>query len=343
MFGVKVKKEYAEKIRRLLLNKKILNSKKKIFASGNYVFMPILDREKFEDLRLNNAKIVDCDFPSRKLKLSPIKKIKKNLHLGRKILALLPNKFELIGDVLILNIPDMLEKYEYEIAEAYAKVLKAKTVLKDIGGIVGKYREPMLKLLYGKETETIHKENNVKFKLDTMKIMFSSGNIKERMRIAYLSNSSEKVVDMFAGIGYFSIPIALYSKPEKVYACEFNPIAYHYLLENIRLNRVYKNVVPLYGDCMKVAPEGIGDRVIMGCLNAENYLLKAMRILDKKGIIHYHTLSPIEDVPSFIMKKVKKTAEKFGRKAKLISYRKIKSYAPGIVHVVMDIEVLKQS
>ena len=74
----------------------------------------------------------------------------------------------------------------------------------------------------------------------------------------------EIVVDMFAGIGYFSIPMAVHSKPEKIVSIEINPESFNYLKENLRLNRVEDIISPVLGDCSTAAPEGIADRVIMG-------------------------------------------------------------------------------
>ena len=43
---------------------------------------------------------------------------------------------------------------------------------------------------------------------------------------------------MFAGIGYFTIPIAVHSNVKKIYAIEINPVSYNFLCENIKLNKV---------------------------------------------------------------------------------------------------------
>jgi len=74
----------------------------------------------------------------------------------------------------------------------------------------------------GFKTETVHRENGVIFNLDARKVMFSAGNLKERMRMS-LFGKDEFVVDMFAGIGYFTLQMAVHSRPRKIMAIEMNP------------------------------------------------------------------------------------------------------------------------
>jgi tRNA wybutosine-synthesizing protein 2 len=163
---------------------------------------------------------------------TPFQQIKELLsnRLPPKLISYLPTKWEKIGDILVIKLPNHLEEYKKEICEKYAKTLCCKTVLVDLG-ISGDYREPKVEKVYGSSLETIHLENGVRFKLDASRIMFSSGNLKERIRMASISSPKETVVDLFAGIGYFTLPIAVHSKPKKIFACEINPIAYNYLCQ----------------------------------------------------------------------------------------------------------------
>jgi tRNA wybutosine-synthesizing protein 2 len=146
------------------------------------------------------------------------------------------------------------------------------------------------------------------------------------------------VVDMFAGIGYFSIPMAVHSRPERIYACEVNPVAFHYLEENARINRV-GNLRPLLGDCRETAPEGVADRVIMGYLRAQGFLEKAMRVAGRKAILHYHEACPNELIGTRPWAAVRDAAEKAGRSVEQLHLRRLKSYAPGVTHVVLDARV----
>jgi len=274
----------------------------------------------------------------------PFNKIKENLsrEIPSDIIDNIPNKWEKVGDVAIIKLNNDFEKYKNIIGKTYAEVLSCKTVLNDKGGISGELREPDVEVIYGlNQTETIHKENGVRYKLDPQKVMFSSGNMDERIRISTVSNKDEIIVDLFSGIGYFTLPIAVHSKPKKIFACEKNKIAFDYLTKNIALNNVNSIVEPLFGDNREIAPENIADRVIMGYIGGtEDFLTTAIRSLKNvKGTIHFHEKYPEKIVPDDPMKKIEKVADDFNRKAKLLQYRQVKSYAPGISHYVFDISV----
>jgi len=264
----------------------------------------------------------------------------KEIHL--EFVNKLPNKWEKIGDVLIIVLPSVLDEYKKIIGKKYAEVLNCKTILRDIGGIKGEFRKPNVEIIYGsKNTITIHKENGVRYKLDPQKIMFSSGNMDERIRMATISSKNKTVVDLFAGIGYFTLPIAVYSKSKKIFACEKNKVAFDFLCQNIVLNNVTSRVEPRKGDNRKVAPTNIADRVIMGYINeTDKFLPVAIDCLNNHtGIIHYHNTFADKTVPEKPMKIVEKEAIKKGCKAELLKYIHVKSYAPGISHYVFDIKI----
>ncbi|MDH7517108.1 MAG: class I SAM-dependent methyltransferase family protein [Candidatus Thermoplasmatota archaeon] len=275
---------------------------------------------------------------------TPFDQIKKLLQkeIPLKLIDKIPDKWEKIGDVVIIKLPKELRRYRKNIGKAYAEVLSCKTALEDVSGITGVYREPNVEIIYGKkETETIHKENNIRYKLDPQKIMFSSGNMDERIRMATISNKNETVVDLFAGIGYFTLPMAVYSKPKRIFACEINPVAYKYLCDNIVLNNVTSIVQPLFGDNKETAPRNVADRVVMGYIeDTHKFLQTAIDCLkNKTGFIHYHEVCPDELFPDRPLKHINKLSEENGRKAEFVKHRYIKSYAPGVGHYVLDIKI----
>jgi len=275
---------------------------------------------------------------------TPYELIKKttSTFLPSELLSLLPNKWEKIGSVVTMKLPKELYGYKVMVGKVYAEVLEVTSVLNDLGGISGVYREPVVEVMYGSpQTETIHVENGIRFMIDPQRIMFSSGNMGERRRMASVASPDDIVVDLFAGIGYFSLPIAVYSKPKKVFACEINPIAYEYLCRNVVLNRVGHLVEPCFGDNRLVAPKGCASRVILGYLHDPwEFLPVALQCLKNMvGVLHYHELVPVKDIPRQPLSHIECVATEYDRQVELITVEKIKSYAPRIHHVVLDVRI----
>jgi tRNA wybutosine-synthesizing protein 2 len=239
---------------------------------------------------------------------------------------------------VIINLKEKLWKYDKKIGRIILEnIPDTKTVCRRKDFIATPFRKPSLVVIAGeKNTETIHKEHGIIYKLDVNEIMFAKGNLNERNRIAKLVKKNEIVVDMFAGIGYFSLSIAKTSKPKKVYSIEINPVAYNYLKENIKLNKVEEKVVPIIGDCVIELPKlgRIADRVIMGLLpSCKEYLIDAMKVIKPNGIIHYHgTAYDWKE----LFDDVNTAAEIEGFKTELIRKTRVKSYAPKIYHWVLD-------
>lgn len=247
-------------------------------------------------------------------------------------------KWKIIGKILILD------KNEKNLSKEYLDKLlinkNVKTIIQ-INNIYGSKRQPNIKVLAGNETETIHKENGCLFKLDLSKIMWSKGNTHERIRIAKEVKENEKILDMFAGIGYFSIPIGIHSKAKEIYSIEINPDSYKYLKENIELNKInnnYERIKAILGDCKDINFNFNFDRIIMGYVKTTHYYLKsAIDNLKKGGILHYH-----ETVPEKIMNErpINRLVKIAGsRDVELLHFRKIKKYSPGVVHVVLDVKI----
>lgn len=274
--------------------------------------------------------------------LNPPSSLKKYLKFSfsEPELSLIPSGWHVLGDIIIVSIPDALDEKKLLIAEALLSMYpKCKSVVRDFG-IEGQFRHPKRELLLGIGTETIHKEHDCLFKQDVTKVMYSKGNLEERKRMSKLGKG-ENVVDMFAGIGYFSIPMAVHAKPEKITSIEINPDSFAYLKENIRLNRVEDIITPILGDCSQAAPEGEADRVIMGYVRTtHHYLEPAIRALKNSGgILHYHETVPENLAKTRPEERIKKAAGALGKKVEVLETRRIKKYSPGVLHVVVDARI----
>ena len=240
-------------------------------------------------------------------------------------------KYKKIGDILIID-----NNYPDNDFEGLAGRYNVKTVMM-IDHIQGTKREPVYKILYGSETETINKENGCLFKLDLAKVMWSKGNNNERLRIAKLVGDGERVIDMFAGIGYFSIPIGVHANASEVISIEINPNSYNFLCENIKLNKL-NNITPVLGDCRQVTPKYAADRIIMGYVKTtHHYLGVAINSLNEGGVLHYHETVPEKLMETRPIERI--ISEANDREVELLKINKIKKYSPGVEHVVVDARI----
>ena len=254
-------------------------------------------------------------------------------------------KWKKIGKILLID-----ENLEHTYSGRFEDLLDEHNVytIAKIESIHGKMRQPSIKVLAGSSsTETIHKENGCLFKLDIAKVMWSKGNTTERMRIANLVQRDEVVLDMFAGIGYFSIPIAKKALPKKVYSVEINPDSYYYLKENIKLNKINENsnkslsydiIEPILGDSNEIVRDLAADRIIMGYVKTTHeFLDSAIKSLNPMGIIHYHETVPEKLMLTRPINRMEKAAN--DREVEILNNKIIKKYAPGVVHTVVDVRI----
>lgn len=262
------------------------------------------------------------------------KKLKEEL--SEEELELLPSGYQMIGDIIILNLKDALKKYEDSIVKAVHELAPyAKTICVKEGSIKGEYRKPNLRKAWGGSTETIHHEHGAQFKMDVTKVMWAKGNINERKRIAGLVSTREVIIDMFAGIGYFTILMAM-KGPSVIHAIEKNPTAYNYLVENVRINNL-DNVKPLLGDSKELALTcGKADRIMMGYLpEPKEFLETAFKSLKDEGVIHYEGIKSKDDANE-LFETVKNEGEKQGFQCRLLNTQFVKSYGPRKWHIVVD-------
>ena len=270
--------------------------------------------------------------------------------LSEEELSFLPRGFQTLGNIIILKLNPILFDKKEIIAMTYLELLpKIRAVYLNKGKIVGKYREPEnIEFIAGVDDPIVeHREHGIKYKFDITKIMFSKGNINERKFLATLVNEGEIIVDMFAGIGYFSLVIAKHSEVKRIYSIEMNPISYKFLTENIKINQLEDKIVAIKGDSkqetIKLSNSGIrADRIIMGVFPAPVSFIKEALTLTKDigSMFHYEGVVEKEKYVS-LFEEFKEIAEKNHFKCELKANRFVKSYGPRLFHTVLDIFVSK--
>ncbi|MEM4589853.1 MAG: class I SAM-dependent methyltransferase family protein [Candidatus Micrarchaeia archaeon] len=337
VIALKVEKKHAEKARRFLISKKLINFNYNPSSDNEFIFFPLDENieERMEELNQLDFKFELC---KKRLRKKENKKV-----------SLPP--FDIIGDVAIFELPkeykDLSEKQKENISKKIASDImeqhkNIKSVAVKTGGIKGPFRIRSFKVVAGRHsTLTIHKEHGCRFKLDVSKAYYSPRLSYERKRINSLVKDGETVFVPFAGVGPFALIIAKNHPNSKVYANELNPDAYSYLIENIKLNKL-TNVIPIPGDARdllkKKEYEGVADRVIMPLpMSADQFLDVAFYLVKNGGIVHfYHFTDSIENAEKI----VNDAAKKQNKKIKILQSRLVRDYSPDIIEVVVDFQVL---
>lgn len=201
--------------------------------------------------------------------------------------------FDQIGDIVIIKIPNELMPKKKFIADTIlAHVKSAKAVFAQVSPVRGDYRVRNLEFIAGENrTITEYKEHGCRFRVDVAKTYFSPRLSTERLRIANMVGEGETIVNMFAGVGTYSILMARMNKTCKVYSIDSNAVAAELCEANAKLNKVQDRVVSIHGDAGEVIKDklaGQADRVLMPLPeSAKEFVDSAVLALKKKGVVHY--------------------------------------------------------
>ncbi len=256
------------------------------------------------------------------------------------------SSFDQVGEIIVLRIPDSLKSKKKIIGEALLDQVKTtRSVFYQSSPVEGEFRTRNLEILAGEDnTETEYKESGCRFLVDVEKAFFSPRLSTERERIANLTHDGEIIINMFGGIGMFSILAAKISKCT-VYNIDINPNASLLCEKNIKLNKLKGKVISLNGDSVKIIQDklqNLADRVLMLLPErSDEFLETAILATKNNGIIHYY---------SHIHADKKQDAAKFSEEhylnnskveSKILNSRIVRPVGPRFYQTVVDVQIKK--
>ena len=362
MLAIKTPLKSIDKLRKILMEEEIIARNYKILSEGNYGYIPIKEKisddtiEKIRKELKNSQKNNLNDNSEKNLKIEivekDLEKVKKQARsitehleskLTKKEIEDLKTSFDIIGDIVILEIPENLQNQKNIIGKASLDFSKRKSVFMKKSAIEGVTRTRQLEHIAGERScETIHKEHGTRLKLNVKDVYFSPRLATERKRIADEVKDGEIILDMFAGIGPFPILIAKNHNVD-IYAADINKKAIEYMEENIKLNKLKGRITPILGDIEEIAKEKFFksnmkfDRIIMNLPGTgKDFLNLAISLINDNGIIHYYEFSNSYETG---IERIKKIANKHNREIEVLNTRKVKSSSPKEWHVVIDAKI----
>lgn len=254
--------------------------------------------------------------------------------------------FDQIGDIVIIKIPDDLMPKKKLIADAImANVKTAKAVFAQVSAVRGDFRVRDLEFIAGENrTITEYKEHACRFKVDVARTYFSPRLSTERQRIADMVGDNETIVNMFAGVGTYSVVIAKANKTCRVYSIDSNAAASELDKINAKLNKVQDRVVSICGDAAEVIKDrlaGQADRVLMPLPErAKEFVDPAVLALKERGIVHYF---------AHVKADSKKASQELGLQDargafakydhQVLAVRVVREVGPRIYQIVADVSV----
>ena len=256
------------------------------------------------------------------------------------------SSMDLIGDIAIIKIPDQLSGWKETIA---SEVLKANTNIKSVfvqkGPIHGTTRLRKIEHIKGStDTTTLHREYGCRYLVDVQDTYFSPRLSEDRNRVSNIIKENEVVINMFAGVGPYSILIAKRNEASEVYSIELNSVAVNLHRENVKLNKTEKNVSVFEGDARRIIERdmiGVATRVLLPYPEkALDFLDIALISLRDKGYlnVYFHTDFKIQESESFM--KAKKMVEEKLQKLDVdiiqIQINKVREVGPRINQIRAD-------
>ena len=348
---LRVRRAEAERAHHLLKQMGLLDARYEPARSGDFVFFPLSRPPGPDELAslkasLPSAQLARADVRERRRPLSLRELLAKRL--PPELVELAPRAFDVIGDIAIVEVPPELWPHRRAIGEAIMAVQKrVRLVLAKGGPVAGTFRVRELVPIAGSgPTETAHREHGCIFKLDVARVYFSPRLSYEHARVASQAREGEVLVDMFAGVGPFSILAAKRKPGLLAYAIDINPVAVHYLALNVRANRVMGRVVPVLADAreaIKAALRGVASRVIMNLPERAHEFLDAActALRPEGGVVHFYTFASAPEPEREAVEALRAGVEKAGRElARVLAVRRVKEVAPYRWQVAVDALVI---
>jgi tRNA (guanine37-N1)-methyltransferase len=320
---VRVARTEGEATRSRLAEADLLDRRHRIDVEGDQIYLPVSDPTAVPD----DLAVVTHPVEARDRQTSPAD-----------LLGWEPT-YERVGSVVVLDEDDP-DRASEAAAAVMSSDVPCETVVGRASKVTGEFRTREFDLLAGDGTETVHREYGHEFLLDIAAVYFSPRLATERHRVAEQTDEGDRVVDMFAGVGPFAVPIA--ARGARVLAVDKNPAAARYCRENSRRNGVADRAEVREADVRDVAADADGDadRVVMNLPHsAHEFLPAAVAFAGEDCTVHYYDIQAEDDPFGPARRAAEAVVEETAYGVSVVDERVVRSYAPHELNVRVDLRL----
>jgi tRNA (guanine37-N1)-methyltransferase len=349
--GIQLPYSKAEFMLNILRKNRIINLELEFIKKEETIVIPVnISMDELQKLLKSND--LDFEYTIDMFNFSDKEKQPKNLFeaikdvIPKNLHEHIPKAFDVIGDIVVIDIPEELFSFKREFGEALLSLFPSiNSVYRKASAVTGELRIREIEHLSGEEKcETVHIEHGVKIIVNVCNSYFSPRLGHEHKRIADSAQEGEIVIDLFTGVGSFPLHIAR-SNACTVHAIDINKEALKCLEKSVEINKLKGMIIPTHGDCRVVAvtlPKA--DRIIMNLPGkAHDYIDVACEIAKPGAIIYFYQFVSVSDSKEEMEKTLSgKLKKQNWQIEEIISFEKIRESAPREIHACLEVSITPQ-
>ncbi|NIP33308.1 MAG: methyltransferase [Thermoplasmata archaeon] len=329
--ALKVRTHDGEAAHRALARAGALDPTRRPKVEDDWLYLPLADGSG-EIVGLPQIyHVVEVDLEERATKPSSLRDAPS---LSPELASEVTRSMDVVGDIAVLRLKDDLRPRAAEIGRALLEVQPRLRAVAVDDGVEGELRLRSLELVAGEGPLTaVHREHGITLTVDLEQAYFSPRLATEHRRVADLVEEGERVLDMFAGVGPFAVLIGKDGRATEVHAVDLNGRAVELAIENAEANDVTEVVRVHHGDAREVVP-GLGsfDRIIMNHPTAAIDYVDVATAASRSGTrIHLYLIGTPDEADEVV--------ELFKDRMELMGRREVRTYAPGVAHYCLDLQV----
>ena len=294
---------HAETVRRALVREGFLRGDLHVVHEGGEVAFPMS--------RLPSAPIPHARWEEREFGVRPgpgAESYRELVDVPPEIRENLPRSFDVVGDVVLIRLPEEVRAYATAVGEALLSFVPGARIVGSDRGVHGTARLRRIERLAGSGGWiTVHHENHLSLEVDLERAYFSPRLAREHAAVADEVERGERVIDFACGVAPFGAHVVRDGRAREVVAVDANPDATalaHRNLERAGGGRAFRVVTALLES---FAPSAGGcERAILNLpQGGVKYLAQVGATVERGGTLHYYERtgrSRFDDRPTELMK-----------------------------------------